>query len=407
METEELLTTIEIEHGMFKWPFAEVAANLKASVIREVLKISNKPGVINFAGGLPAPELFPVERIKQCVDHVLTERPAQSLQYSVTQGVPELRELIAENASRKGLPVAAENIQITTGSQQGLDLVGRAFISPGDYVLTERPTYLGALQAFNFYQARYCTADMDEGGIIIDQVEEQIKKHKPKMIYVVPNFQNPSGITMNLERRKELVRLAFEYQIPIIDDNPYGELRYSGTPKPSLRGLGGDAVIQLGTYSKLISPGMRVGWIVAPTAALKVIEKVKQAADLHSTTFCQYIIYEFLRRGWLEEHIEVIKEAYARRRDVMDQALKEYFPDCVTWPHPHGGLFLWLRFPAHVSTAKMFEEAVAEKVAFVPGASFHPNGGGENTCRLNFATSGEETILEGIKRLSRVVARHC
>jgi DNA-binding transcriptional MocR family regulator len=407
MKTDEQSLETTIEHKMFKWPFAEVASSLEASVIREILKISNKPDIINFAGGLPAPELFPVERIRQCMDEVLTNHPGRALQYTLSQGVPELRELIAENASRKGLPVTGENIQITTGSQQGLDLVGRVFIEPGDYVLTERPTYLGALQAFNFYQARYCTADLDEDGIIIEQAEEQIKKYKPKMIYVVPNFQNPSGITMKLERRKELIRLAYEYQIPIIDDNPYGELRYSGTPMPSLRGLGGDAVIQLGTYSKLISPGLRIGWIIAPTAALKVIERVKQAADLHSTTFSQYVVYEFLRRGWLEEHIEVIKEAYARRRDVMLKALEEYFPDCVTWPHPHGGLFLWIQLPEGVSATKMFEDAVVEKVAFVPGKPFHPHGDGDHTLRLNFATSNEEKTLEGIKRLSRVVKRYC
>jgi len=392
---------------MFKWPFSKVASSLEASAIREILKISNKPDIINFAGGLPAPELFPVERLKECVDYVLTHNAAQALQYTLTQGVPELRELIAENASKKGLPVALENIQITTGSQQGLDLVGRSFIDPGDFVLTERPTYLGALQAFNFYQARYCTVDVDEGGILVDEVEDQIKKHRPKFIYVVPNFQNPSGITMNLERRKELIRLAFEHQIPIVDDNPYGELRYSGTPKPSLRGLGGDAVIQLGTFSKLISPGLRVGWIVAPTAALKIVEKAKQGADLHSTTFTQYVIYEFLRRGWLEEHIETVKAAYARRRDVMLKALEEYFPDNVTWPHPHGGLFLWVQLPEHVSATKMFQEAVSEKVAFVPGKPFHPNGGGDNTFRLNFATSSEERILEGVKRLGKVVSRYC
>jgi len=407
MKTQEQLTEKKIECGMFKWPFSDVSSRLEASAIREILKISNKPDIINFAGGLPAPELFPVERIRECVNYVLDHHAGQALQYTLTQGVPELRELIAESASKKGLPVALENIQITTGSQQGLDLVARAFIDPGDYVLTERPTYLGALQAFNFYQARYCTVDMDDEGILVEQVEDQIKAHNPKFIYVVPNFQNPSGITMKLERRKELIRLAFEYQIPIVDDNPYGELRYSGSPKPSLRGLGGDAVIQLGTFSKLISPGLRVGWIVAPTAALKVIEKAKQGADLHSTTFSQYVIYEFMRRGWLEEHIEVVKEAYARRRDVMLKALEEYFPDDVRWPHPHGGLFLWIQLPEKVSATKMFEDAVAEKVAFVPGRPFHPNGGGDNTFRLNFATSSEEMILEGVKRLAKVVKRYC
>jgi DNA-binding transcriptional MocR family regulator len=407
MKAQEQVTGTEIEEGMFEWPFSRTASSLQASIIREILKISSKPGIINFAGGLPAPELFPADKIQECVDTVLSVHPAQALQYSLTQGVQELREAIAERASQNGAEVGPENIQITTGSQQGLDLIGRAFLEPGDYILTERPTYLGALQAFNFYGARYCTVNMDDGGMLLDEAEAQIKKCKPKLIYIVPNFQNPSGITTTAERRKEIIRLAFEHQIPIIDDNPYGELRYSGTPQPSFRALGGEAVVQLGTFSKLISPGLRVGWICAPTSALKVIERVKQAADLHSTTFSQYVIAEYVNRGWLEEHIELIKREYAKRRDIMLKTMEEYFPDSVRWPHPDGGLFLWVQMPDHVSATKMFEDAVAEKVAFVPGRPFHPDGGGDNTFRLNFATSDEEHTVEGIKRLGGVLKRYC
>jgi 2-aminoadipate transaminase len=338
---------------------------------------------------------------------VFDKYSAQALQYSLSQGILPLREALAEYLSRRGRKVSPENLQITTGSQQGLDLIGRSFLEPGDYVLTEKPTYLGALQAFNFYQVQYCTVDMDEEGMLVDQLERNIKKYKPKLIYVVPNFQNPSGITMSLARRKELLRLAFAHHIPVVDDNPYGELRYSGEPQPSLCVLGGEAVLQLGTFSKLISPGLRVGWICAPAEALKIVEKAKQAADLHTTTFSQFLIYEFLRRGLLDDHVELIKASYSRRRDVMLETMTENFPDSVTWPHPDGGLFLWVQLPSGASATKIFDDAVEAGVAFVPGQPFHPDGSGDHTFRLNFANASEEKIVEGIKRLATVLKRHC
>ncbi len=392
---------------VFNWPFSKLATSLEASVIRETLKLSNKPGIINFAGGLPAAELFPTEWINECIEAVMTEHAGAALQYSISQGVLSLRELLAERISRQGLPVTPDNILITTGSQQGLDLIGRVFIEPGDFVITELPTYLGALQAFNFYQARYAPVTMDNDGMIIDQLEEKIRLFNPKLIYVVPNFQNPSGITLSYQRRKALMSLVFRHQIALIDDNPYGELRYSGTQQPSLRGLGGDAVIQLGTFSKLISPGLRVGWICAPVSAIKIIEKAKQAVDLHSATFTQYIVAEFLKRGYLEPHIDIIKASYAARREIMINAMKEHFPSCVHWPHPDGGLFLWLQLPETVSATMVFQQAVHEGVAFIPGRPFHPDGTGDNTMRLNFASSNAESIIEGIKRLGRVLHRHC
>ncbi len=403
METEVLERTAKV----FNWPFSKVATGFEASIIREILKISSKPGIVNFAGGLPAPELFPIEQIRECVDAVLTNSGPASLQYSLTQGVLPLREYLAEHVSKKGLPVTAENITITTGSQQGLDLVGRAFLDPGDYVLTELPTYLGALQAFNFYQAVYCPVRMDNHGILVDEAAKKIKQFHPKFMYLVPNFQNPSGITMSLERRQAVIDLAFEHHVPIVDDNPYGELRFSGKAMPSLRGIGGDAVIGLGTFSKLISPGLRVGWVVAPIACSKVIERVKQAVDLHSATFPQFVIYEFLKRGYLEPHIEKIKSAYAERLGVMEAAMREYFPPSITWPHPDGGLFLWLQLPEDVSASKMLNEAIAAGVAFVPGRSFHPDGSGDNTMRLNFANATHEGIVEGIKRLAKVLKKYC
>lgn len=401
------LEVTERKAEVFNWPFSRTASTLEASIIREILKISSRPGLINFAGGLPAPELFPIDQIRECVDAVLTKSGPASLQYSLTQGILPLREFLAEHVSKKGLPVSPENITITTGSQQGLDLVGRAFLEPGDYVLTELPTYMGALQAFNFYQVIYCPVTMDNDGLIIEQAEAKIKQFKPKFIYLVPNFQNPSGITMSLERRQKVIDLAFKHHIPIVDDNPYGELRFAGKPVPSLRNIGGDAVIGLGTFSKLISPGLRVGWMVAPIACSKVIERVKQATDLHSATFPQYVIYEFLKRGYLEPHIEKIRVAYAKRLEVMEAAMREHFPPSVTWPHPEGGLFLWLQLPEHVSTMKLLNESIEAGVAFVPGRPFHPDGSGDNTMRLNFANATLEGIVEGVKRLAGVLKKYC
>ncbi len=392
---------------MFDWPFSKLASALETSVIRELLKISNTKGMINFAGGLPAGELFPTDQISECIGAVMTNHPREALQYSITQGAIELRELIAERVSKQGLPVTAENILITTGSQQGLDLIGRAFLDPGDYVLTELPTYLGALQAFNFYQVRYCPVKMDNDGIIIEQIEQTLEKYSPKFIYSVPNFQNPSGITLSYQRRKALMNLVFKHRIPLIDDNPYGELRYSGEAVPSLRGIGGDAVIQLGTFSKLISPGLRVGWVCAPVSAIKVIEKAKQAVDLHSTTFTQFVAAEFLRRGYLDPHIENVKKVYARKRDTMVSAMKEYFPASVKWPYPDGGLFLWAQLPENVSATMVFQSAIDKGVAFVPGRAFHPDKSGDNTLRLNFASPTFENLVEGVKRLGSVLAKYC
>jgi len=384
-----------------RWPFSDHVISLKANVIRELLKVSSQPGVINFAGGLPAAELFPETHLKAAADIVFSKHAPKALQYTLTKGILELRQALAERVvSKPGVVFSPESIVITTGSQQGLDLVGRAFLKPGDYVLTEAPTYLGALSAFNFYQARYCTVPMDEEGMIVELAEEQIKKCRPKFIYVVPNFQNPSGITMSLRRRETLVELAQKYQLPIIDDNPYGELRYSGQPVPSLKALGGNAVISLGTFSKIISPGIRVGWVAACPEVSNIIEKVKQAVDLHSTTFTQYVVYEYIIAGHLDQHIELIKKAYRKRRDVMLAAMEAEFPEGITFTRPEGGLFLWVTVPEGISTTVIFDKAIEAKVAFVPGKSFYPYEDNDQNMRINFCHPSEDNIKEGIKRLA-------
>ncbi|MCK4403611.1 MAG: PLP-dependent aminotransferase family protein [candidate division Zixibacteria bacterium] len=375
---------------------------MKSSAIREILKITQKPDVISFAGGLPAPELFPIEPLKKACEKVLDNYGSKALQYSLTKGVLPLRQILAERLFQKGTAITEENIFITGGSQQGLDLTGRVFLDKGSVLICESPTYLGAIQAFNAYNPQYITVDMDKEGMIVEQLEENIKKYKPRFIYVVSNFQNPSGITLSYERRKHLVKLAQEYYIPIIDDNPYGDLRYVGEDVPSLKSLGGDLVIELGTCSKIVSPGLRIGWVVASTEVMTMFERMKQGVDLHTNTFAQYVFYEYIKDGNLDRHIHEIKTAYSERRDVMIEALKEHFPESVKWIEPKGGLFLWVELPQGVSATALLDEAVKQKVAYVPGKPFYPYEDKDNTLRLNFSNANPEMIKEGIKRLGKV-----
>jgi len=397
-------TIINSKEIITNWPFTENVTKLKANVIREILKISSRPGIINFAGGLPATELFPETHLKDATEIVFSKHGPKALQYSLSMGIMELREIIAEEITGKfdASPDPA-SIQITTGSQQGLDLIGRVFISPGDYVMTEAPTYLGALSAFDFYQAQYCTVPMDEEGMVVEKAEEQIKKYHPKLIYMVPTFQNPTGITMSLKRRESLIDLAGKYQIPIIDDNPYGELRYSGERVPSLKALGGNAVISLGTFSKIISPGVRLGWLTGCPEVMKMIERVKQAVDLHSTTFTQYMIYEYIKAGHLSSHIELIKAEYRKRRDVMIETMSNEFPDSITFTRPEGGLFLWITLPEGYGAADIFDKSIDAGVAFVPGKPFYPHEDTDRNFRVNFCHASEDNIVEGIKRLASVL----
>ncbi|MBI5267507.1 MAG: PLP-dependent aminotransferase family protein [candidate division Zixibacteria bacterium] len=320
--------------------------------------------------------------------------------------MPPLVEILARRASERGTPSTSQNILVTNGAQQGIELIARAFIDPGDYVLVENPTYLGALQAFNYYQAKYVTVDMDKDGILIDQVEEKIRRHKPKLIYTVSNFQNPTGITMSVERRRALVDLAIQYDIPIVDDNPYGDVHFTPNRLPTIKSYGGDAVIAVRSFSKIISPGLRLGWINGPKEIVAQFEKVKQCADLHSSTFCQYVIYEFIRHGYLDPHIEKIRTDYRAKRDRMLRALEARFPTEVKWTKPEGGLFLWLELPSHMSAKELFPIAVERKVAYVYGSPFFANGGGENTMRLNFSCATMAEIDEGIMRLGQLVKEH-
>ncbi len=386
------------------WRIPSHVLNLETSIIREILKISSQPGVVSFAGGLPAPEMFPVEELKEMACQVLDKYRDVAVQYSISRGILPFREVLAERATAAGAPTEPENILVTSGSQQGIELLARTFIDPGDYILTENPTYLGALQAFNYYQARYVTVEMDHDGMLVDQVEERIKKYKPKLIYVVSNFQNPTGVTMSIERRKKLVELGARYDVPVVDDDPYSEIRFAGENLPTLKSFGGDGVISLQTASKIISPGFRIGWMNGPARVVAQFEKVKQCADLHTCTFTQFIIYEFIKGGLLEPHLERIRANYLAKRDLMIKTMAEVFPKGIKWTEPDGGLFLWVELPEHMSAKELFPKAIDLKVAYVYGSPFFPNGGGENTLRLNFSNCTHEGLVEGITRLGKLFA---
>jgi len=400
--------------------YAQRTQRMTSSVIRELLKFTAQPDIISFAGGLPAPELFPIEEFKAAADTVLSEMGPQALQYSTTEGYPPLREMIVRHMARYGIVVNIDNVLITTGSQEALDLIGKIMINVGDKILTEEPSYLGAIQAFTMYGADYVTVPIDEDGLQIGKLEEAMRSG-PKFMYILPNFQNPAGVTLSLERRHELIALADRYGIPIIEDDPYGQLRYEGDHIKPLVVLDAEClqcedndrfsgnVIYLSTFSKTLAPGLRLGWVVAPKDVIHHIVQAKQGTDLHSSTFDQMLAYEVARGGFIDRHVRHIREVYHRRRDVMLRALERAFPDPamgVHWTRPQGGLFLWVILPESIDTAELLQEAVKEKVAFVPGRAFYPNGGGHNTMRLNFSNASEEMIEEGIARLGRAVERH-
>jgi 2-aminoadipate transaminase len=392
--------------------FADRTRLMKSSVIRELLKLTEQPDVISFGGGLPAPEVFPVKEFQVACNYVLENLGAQSLQYSTTEGYRPLREMIARDMGRYTAAITPDNVQIVSGSQQALDFIGRIFISPGDKVVVENPTYLGALQAWNAYGAQYLPVRMDENGMVVDELEQALRAG-PKFIYVLPNFQNPTGVTLSVERRQQLVELADRYGIPIVEDDPYGQLRFEGKHLPSIvsldskyRGCEGcytGNVIYLSTFSKILAPGLRLAWMVAPEQVIQKVVQAKQAADLHTATFNQMVAYEVGKDGFLDEHVKVIRSVYRERRDAMLEIMEEMFPADVRWTHPQGGMFLWGILLEDMDAADVLRIAIERKVAFVPGESFHPNGGGDNTMRLNFSYSNLETIREGITRLGIVL----
>lgn len=397
----------------WEYRYAHRMQRMGSSVIRELLKLTEQPDIISFGGGLPAPEVFPVKEFQEACNTVLEQHGAQALQYSTTEGYKPLRDMIARHNARYSVEVTPENILITSGSQQALDFIGRLFVNRGDYIVVESPTYLGALQAWNAYGAQYIAVRADENGMVVDELEEALRKG-PKFIYVLPNFQNPSGSTLSQERRNKLVELADKYGVPIVEDDPYGQLRYEGDHIPSVvyldskfRGPNGGHysgnVIYLSTFSKLLAPGLRLAWVIAPPEVIRKLVMAKQAADLHTSSFNQYVAYEVGKGGFLDEHVKVIRATYKERRNVMLEMMEEMFPSEMRWTHPLGGMFLWGILPEGMDAADALKIAIERKVAFVPGAAFHPNGGGANTMRLNFSYSSPDTIREGITRLGKVL----
>ncbi len=386
--------------------------SMKGSAIRELLKITQMPDVISFAGGMPAPEIFPVQEFKEACIRVLDEHGPEALQYGTTDGYLPLREMISRHTNQYGIKVTADNIMITNGSQQALDLIGKIFINPGDRILVETPTYLGALQAWNTYNAQYVTVPSDDFGIQVDKLEMALRAG-PKFMYVLPNFQNPTGVTIPLERRQKLVELADRYGVPIIEDDPYGQLRFEGKHIPTVEYLDDQLhgnnetyhgnVIYLSTFSKILAPGIRLAWVVATPEIIQKLVMAKQGADLHTSTFNQIVAFEVSRKGFIDEHIKKINSVYRERRDIMLEELEKHMPEGVKWTKPQGGLFLWASLPDKCNSQELLMNAVARKVAFVPGGSFFPNGGGQNTMRLNFSNAKPEMIRIGIKRLAETI----
>jgi 2-aminoadipate transaminase len=390
--------------------YAQRTQQMKSSAIRELLKFAEMPEVISFAGGMPAPEVFPIKEFKEACVKVLSENGAACLQYGSTDGYMPLREMIARHSARYGITVTVDNILPTSGSQQALDLLGRIFINPGDRILVESPTYVGALQAWRMYGAEFIPVPFDEDGMITNELEARLRAG-PKFIYVLPNFQNPTGVTLSYERRLKLIELADRYGVPIIEDDPYGQLRYEGENLPALEVLDSQTrlqgkcysgnVIYLSTFSKTLAPGIRLAWVVAPPEIIN-----KQGADLHTSTFNQIVAYEVAKGGFLDEHVKIIRKTYKERLNVMIDTLEEHMPEGIKWTKPKGGLFLWLTTPECLDCQDFFEDAVKEKVAFVPGTSFFAEGGGHNTMRLNFSNATPEKINEGIGRLAKVIKQH-
>ena len=383
--------------------FAKRMDGLKVSEIRELLKLTEKPEIISFAGGLPAPELFPVEEMKEISRMVLEESGREALQYTTTEGYIPLREQICERMNRKlHTNVCKENILITSGSQQGLDFAGKVFLNEGDVVLVESPSYLGALNAFKAYCPQFIEVPTDKNGMIMEELERILETtENVKMIYVIPDFQNPTGKTWSMERRTKFMELVNKFEIPVVEDNPYGELRFEGEALPSLKSMDEKGlVVFLGSFSKIFCPGYRIGWVAAAPQILSKLIFVKQGADLQASTISQREVSKFIDVYDLDAHVEKIKKVYARRRDLMLKTMEETFPEGLQYTYPEGGLFTWVELPSHLDARKIMERCLENNVAYVPGGSFFPNGGKENTFRLNYSNMPEEKIVEGIKRLS-------
>ena len=391
------------------WNFSSKGGAPATSVIREIAKqVSGNPRIISFAGGLPSPDTFPISQLKECFDRVLSEQGHVALQYSSTDGHLPLRQWIAKRLQAKGMEVEAENVLMTSGSQQGLDLVGRVLVEAGDPVYVELPTYVGATQALGAYGPVFRGIRSDDHGIVVDDLLTQAASQsgRPGLLYTVPNFQNPSGRTLPASRRRSLADAAHSLGLAIVEDDPYGELAFDGEMLPTLYSHAPERVIHLGSFSKILCPGIRLGYVVAPAAVVRRMEQVKQGLDLHTSTLTQMAVHALVRDGFLDVHLPKVRALYSRQSEVMQAAIVSEFGDMVRFSKPAGGMFLWLELPEHSNTSAMLTSAIVNDVAYVPGAPFHVNGMGSNTMRLSFANAHEHAIREGVARLGHVVAEH-
>ena len=390
-----------------KYPYAHRMQYVNHSAVRELLKLGSDPGIISFGGGFPDPEIFPIDQLRAVFDDVLLRDGKAALQYATTEGLPALRQKIITRMQREGLQLNLDNVFLVQGAQQGLDLAAKMFIDPGDTVITENPTFMGALIAFNPYEPRYVGIPMDAEGLITDSLEDALKTNpKVKFIYTVPDFQNPTGITMSLARRRRLMALANEYDVVIIEDSPYRDIRFEGESIPSIKSLDTQGrVIQLGSFSKILSPGMRLGWVIAEAELAEKLCLLKTAADTQNSTMNMYAADRFMDMYDIEAHIASIRKVYKKKKDLMLDAIDEFFPAQVSATNPQGGLFTWLTLPAHIDAAALMRDRVLPeaKVAYVPGAAFFPAQAEQNHCRMNYSCMPEEKIVDGIHKLGDIL----
>ncbi len=386
--------------------FAKRMDGMKASDIRELLKLTTRPEIISFAGGLPAPELFPVEDIKAATDAVMDEQGRAALQYGQTEGYLPLRQKIVERmAAKNAIQTTPDNIILTAGSQQGLDYCGKLFLNPGDVVVMESPSYLGAINAFQAYEPNFVEVPTDDEGMIMEELDKVLATtENVKLIYVIPDFQNPSGRTWPLERRKKFLEIINKYGVPAIEDNPYGELRFKGEYQPALKSMDTEGlIIYMGTFSKIMAPGYRIGWTCANEEIIEKLNLIAQAAALQTSTIAPMIIAKYMDMFDLDAHVDKIRETYKHRCQLMINTMKETFPPEAKFTDPDGGLFTWVELPDYVNTRDLAAKALDMGVAFVPGSGFYPNGGNNCCMRLNYSCMPDDRIVEGVKRLAEVI----
>jgi len=389
--------------------FASRTKVMKSSAMRDLMAVTARPEIISLAGGLPDTSTFPPDTFAAVAQRIASESCAKALQYGPTEGLEETKACIAEVMAAEGMHVDHEDVLVTTGGQQVIDLVTKTLIDPGDVVVAEGPTYPGAVPVFTSYQAEVVQIDMDADGMRVDLLEETLDRldregRRPKFIYTVPSFQNPAGVTMSQPRRRRLVEVAHERELLVLEDNPYGLLRYEGDPPPPLLSLdGGVYVMYLGTFSKILSPGIRLGWVVAPPPVLEKINLGKQAADLCTSTLSQLMVQAYFAEGRWRDYVDSLTEIYRARRDTMLDALADHFPPQAEWTRPSGGLFIWATLPDFIDTTDLLARALQDNVAFVPGEAAFLDGRGRGAMRLNFSGSDEDAIREGIRRIGEVV----